>query len=105
MVGIDNLFAVDRDDGSLYMITGSKFGAFDGSLSPSGNLLVWSDYTASGFDLTVAQFEHDLIKPYDGRSFSREKMIETLALDEKGIMPCNGHLTLHIGRLNLTEKG
>ena len=86
MVGIDNLFAVGREDGSLYMITGSKFGAFNGSLSSSGSLLAWSDYTATGFDLAVAPFDGDLFKPYDGRSFSREKMIKKLALDEKGIM-------------------
>ncbi len=93
MAGIDNLFAIDREDGSLYMITGSTFGAFDGSISSSGGLLAWSDYTAKGFDLAVAPFDGDLIKPYDGRSFSHDKMIQKLALDEKGIMGAGSYDT------------
>ncbi len=86
MAGIDNLFALDRKDGSIYQLTGSGFGAFDGSLSASGDRLIWSDYTADGFDLTVADFEVGEPDLYNGALCLRDEVIRTLVSCEKGIV-------------------
>lgn len=84
--GVDNIFAMERAGGGVYKITESRFGAFNGSLSESGDKLVWSDYTAGGFDLSVKGFDINSLIAYDGASFSRDDLIETLASHEKGII-------------------
>ncbi len=86
MQGIDNIFATDRQDGSLYQLTSSAFGAFNGGLSPRGNMLAWSDYSEEGFDLAVSQFDPGKLNVFDGDSFTREELLKTLVSQEKGII-------------------
>ena len=49
--GINNIFSVDINSKEITQITSSRFGAFQPAVSPSGNKLVYSDYTALGYSL------------------------------------------------------
>ncbi len=47
--GIDNIYALDTRTGSRFQVTGARFGAFFPEVS-SGNTLLYSQYTADGYD-------------------------------------------------------
>ena len=49
--GINNIFAVDITSKEITQITSSRFGAFQPAVSPSGNKLVYSDYSAMGYSI------------------------------------------------------
>ncbi len=55
--GKDDLFALDRYSRGLYRLTSSRFGAFDGSFSTGSDQLVYSDYSAYGYNLVTARFD------------------------------------------------
>jgi hypothetical protein len=46
-----NIFAVRIADGQTYQVTSAEFGADFPSISPDGNKLIYSDYTANGYNL------------------------------------------------------
>ena len=49
LTGVQNIFAVDITTTEVFQITDSHYGAFDPAVSPDGEKLVYSDYTAMGF--------------------------------------------------------
>jgi len=49
--GAVNIYAVETAGGRRYRVTSSKFGANFPSISPDGAKLLYSDYTAQGFNL------------------------------------------------------
>ncbi len=48
--GVVNIFAVDSGTGQCYRVTTSQFGANFPSISPDGTKLIYSDYTAKGYN-------------------------------------------------------
>jgi hypothetical protein len=84
--GVDNLYAMDREEGILYQVTSSLHGAFNGDLSPDGAAMVFSDYTANGFDIVIDAFDPGSLTVFGGSSFFRDELIESLLSDETGIM-------------------
>lgn len=48
--GIDNIYAIDVENGQRYQVTSRRFGAFNPSVSSDGSRLLFNDYTARGFD-------------------------------------------------------
>jgi hypothetical protein len=53
--GIDNIFALDLQSGTVYQITSSRFGASDVQLSSDGKKLVYCDYTSDGFRIVETE--------------------------------------------------
>lgn len=49
--GIDNLFLCDTNGRNLKQLTSVRYGAINPCVSPDGNMLVWSEYTADGYML------------------------------------------------------
>ena len=49
--GMVNIFAVDTATGQCYRVTASRFGADFPSISPDGTKLLYSDYTARGYNV------------------------------------------------------
>ena len=54
---VNNIFAVDRTDGSIYQVTDSKLGAFQPSVSPDGKYVLFSDFSAKGYDIKRIPFD------------------------------------------------
>ncbi|MEM1137759.1 MAG: hypothetical protein AAGI07_18110 [Bacteroidota bacterium] len=59
--GINNIFAVDTESKQISQITSSRFGAFQPAVSPSGSKLVYSDYTALGYELKEVELNTPLL--------------------------------------------
>jgi hypothetical protein len=49
--GLDNIWAVDTATRVLYRVSSRKFGAYHPAISPAGTRLLFSDYTASGYEI------------------------------------------------------
>lgn len=57
--GINNIFAIDAQSKAVFRVTSSKYGAFHPAVSPDGSLLVYEDYTTSGYALVQTKLEPD----------------------------------------------
>ncbi len=49
--GINNIYAYNRTTEKVYQVTSVRFGAFDPTVSPDGKKLLYSNYTARGYQL------------------------------------------------------
>ena len=49
--GVVNIFAAEISTGQCYQVTAARFGADYPSISPDGSKLLYSDYTARGYNL------------------------------------------------------
>ncbi|MFP4064043.1 MAG: TolB family protein [Bacteroidales bacterium] len=47
--GIDNIYMLDTDDGSVNMLVSARFGSVDAVPAKEEDGLVWADYTADGY--------------------------------------------------------
>ena len=54
--GIDNIFALDVENGKILQVTNAHFGAVDIDASPDKKFLVYSDYTAMGYRVNEIPF-------------------------------------------------
>jgi len=77
--GVVNIFAADTSTGQCYQVTAAKFGADYPSISPDGSKLLYSDYTARGYN--VAEL------PLDPTTWTR---VDTVAPSSLGA-PKNPH--------------
>jgi hypothetical protein len=57
LTGIQNIFAVNLNDKSVYQVTSSRFGAFQPAVSPNGKHLAYSNFTAMGYDLALVPIQ------------------------------------------------
>lgn len=71
--GTNNIYRFNIQDKVGYPVTHSRFGAFSPSLSPSGDRLLFSDYTARGY--RVASVRTDTLEP-EPVDFSRPYRFE-----------------------------
>jgi hypothetical protein len=100
--GIDNLHAIDKNGETIYQVTNSAFGAFDGNLSGPG-MLVWSEYTADGFDLVVSEFNELELPEYESSYHIRNELVESLASHEMELY--NGKLSDTLWPVEPYRKG
>jgi len=63
--GIDNIFAFQRHTGKVYRITSSRFGAYDAAVSTERPEMVYSDYTADGYQLVSVNLDSSNWEFYD----------------------------------------
>jgi len=72
--GVVNIFAVEIATGQCYQVTAAKFGADYPSVSPDGSKLIYSDYTARGYNAAEL--------PLDPASWTR---VDTVAPSSLGL--------------------
>jgi len=61
--GIDNIYCFDLDKQLVYQVTSSRFGAFQPQISKDGKTLLYSDYSAGGFNAASISLDEALWKP------------------------------------------
>jgi hypothetical protein len=61
--GIDNIYAADTLTGEIFQVTSARYGASGPVVSPDGNILVYSNYTAMGNELVCAVLDRSAWKP------------------------------------------
>ena len=64
--GVVNIFAVEIATGKSYQVTQSRFGADYPSVSPDGATLIYSDYTARGYNVAELPLDPASWIPVDG---------------------------------------
>ena len=83
--GVNNIFALKKDDPNLYQVTSVKLGAFQPSVSFDGNRLIYSEFTRVGYDIAETEIDPDTWKIYDTASEkSSITYFETSAEQEGG---------------------
>jgi hypothetical protein len=80
--GIDNIFAFDTGSGNLYQVTSARFGATDAAISPDGSRLLYSNYTADGYELVTAELNPVSWKKCNPTIEHKYKLAEKLAEQE-----------------------
>ncbi len=83
--GIDNIFALDIKTKILYQVTSSRFGATDAAVSPGGDRLYYSNYTADGYGLVLADLEPTSWTAWNPDDLHRFELADTLAGQENFI--------------------
>ena len=63
--GLVNIFAARADGGQTYQVTSARFGADFPAVSPDGRTLLYSDYTARGYNLAELPLDPASWKPVD----------------------------------------
>lgn len=56
---VNNIYCLDRSVGEMYQVTATRFGAFDPAVSPDGQRLAFSEYTAMGHTIKVMSLDND----------------------------------------------
>lgn len=62
--GIQNIFAVKPEGGTIYQVTQSTIGAFQPACSPDGKTLAYSEFSADGYRLKTTGLNSSEWKPY-----------------------------------------
>ncbi|MCU0445428.1 MAG: hypothetical protein MUE85_10965 [Microscillaceae bacterium] len=62
--GINNIFAVKMGESDLYQVTSVSLGAFQPAVSKDGNKLIYSEFTAMGYDLMEMELKPDTWKKW-----------------------------------------
>jgi hypothetical protein len=60
--GIDNIYALHRPSGKLFQVSSVRFGAYEPALSLDGKKLVYSSYSAKGYQLEEMDMDTSLWK-------------------------------------------
>ncbi|MGB9746117.1 MAG: TolB family protein [Bacteroidales bacterium] len=66
--GISNIFALNCLDSSVWQVTSVRYGAVSPSVSADGKRIVYSDYTANGYDIAEIPFDTALWKRWNSQS-------------------------------------
>lgn len=82
--GVDNIFALNLKDKSLYQVTSTKFGAYDPSTSTDGTHLLFSEFTADGFELKEMKVDPKQWKKHDASQPSSLHYFKPLVEQEGG---------------------
>jgi hypothetical protein len=80
--GVDNIYAVGIDTKDIFQVTSSKFGAFDPSVRPGSNELVYTDYSASGYNIVASEIDTCLWIPLHNIDNNSVKWYKQLADQE-----------------------
>jgi Tol biopolymer transport system component len=69
--GIDNIYALDRSSKTIRQITSVGYGATNPAIAPDGSLMIFEDYTASGYQVALMRLEEEDWQPVEtGRNYS-----------------------------------
>ncbi|HKJ44123.1 MAG TPA: hypothetical protein VKA27_18645 [Sunxiuqinia sp.] len=82
--GIDNIYAFQLTDRKLFQLTSVPFGADYASVN--NNQLVFSNYTADGYQLSQIKLDSALWKPANSVPDQQYKLADTLAKQEGAVL-------------------
>ncbi|HLF34322.1 MAG TPA: hypothetical protein VI583_08795, partial [Cyclobacteriaceae bacterium] len=60
--GIDNIYAIDLNEGSIFQVTSRKFGAYNPVVSGDGTKILFSDFGMNGMEIAEMKFNPHLWK-------------------------------------------
>jgi len=80
--GISNIYALHLEQGGIYQVTASRFGALDPSLSDDGSMLLFSDYTATGHRILASTLNPDEWLPLSKVGYRSAGLHEAIAVQE-----------------------
>jgi hypothetical protein len=84
--GIDNIYAFEIPTKKIYRITSSHFGAFDPAISQDGKKMIFSDYSALGFNIEEMSLEPASWVPLEMVEDHSIKLYNELDKQEKGVI-------------------
>lgn len=82
--GIDNIYAIELSDKSMYKLTSVKFGADYPSVNESGKEIIFSNYSSDGFALATIENQSDKWKKLDAFPDTKFELAENLTAQMKG---------------------
>ncbi len=65
---VNNIFAVNRNDKTIYQLTASPVGAFQPAVSPGGRKLAYSEFHPRGYNILEVALDQALWEPFDVRA-------------------------------------
>jgi Tol biopolymer transport system component len=84
--GIDNIYDLEISSGKVSQITSSPFGAFDPELSQDGKTLLYSDYSAMGFNVASMDLHYATDIPVENVKDYSVKLYNNISAQEMGIL-------------------
>ncbi len=87
--GVDKIYMVDMADGHVKQVVSSPFGAVNGSLSPDGGLMAWSDYSSMGYGIATKEFFSGSRLPLEQVTDYSHALHEVLAKQEGAVVTRN----------------
>lgn len=82
--GIDNIYALSRTTGQPYQITSRPVGAFNPSVIPGKNLLLFNDYNANGHQIAQMTLDSNDWVPIEKVQDLRLNYVESMVNQEQG---------------------
>ncbi|SFH21612.1 TolB family protein [Pontibacter chinhatensis] len=81
--GIDNIYAFHQPTGKVYQVTSVRFGAYEPTVSPDGKKLLYSSYTARGYQLEETDLNPQLWSELPAHQVSENPFLAPLPAAEK----------------------
>ena len=81
---INNIYAIDFEDPTLYQVTNSRLGAFQPSVSSDGKQLVYSDFASDGYNIQIVDIDRSQWKKVTPNSSNDYNYVATLVKQEQG---------------------
>ena len=81
--GIDNIYAINVNNGRRYRVTSRKYGAYNPSIGAEGRFIYFNDFQKDGFNVAKMPFDTTLWKPLEEVADKSVKYYEKLVEQEK----------------------
>ncbi|MCB0592477.1 MAG: hypothetical protein H6557_17215 [Lewinellaceae bacterium] len=82
--GINNIFALNLEDKTLFQLTSSPLGAFQPAVSSNGRKLAYSEFHPKGYNVVEVELDRALWQAYDPGSPGRFRYAKVLEEQEGG---------------------
>lgn len=83
VTGIDNIFALDIENGKRYQITVSRYGAYNPCISPDGKIMYYNEQDRNGMDIVKAVLDQSSWKVFEADKVPvTDELSKTLAIQE-----------------------
>ena len=84
--GIDNIYAINLGSFKIFQVTSARFGAYNANISDGNKKIVYSNYTANGYELAEMAYDSSKWVPLDQISNSSANLYEPLVRQENNIL-------------------
>jgi hypothetical protein len=84
--GIDNIYVLNLEDGSIQQLTSSVFGATNACPSPDGKTLLYSDYTSQGYRLVTMPLDSAMWLPLDNVKDLSIRLYQSISKQEDWVL-------------------
>jgi len=80
--GIENIYIIKTDTRKTFQVTSAKYGATDAVAAPDGKSIIYSNYTADGYEIVQILSDPSEWKPLDKIEDNSLKLYETMSAQE-----------------------